>query len=109
LQGPIKIPQPHSTFEEGIIEPAYFMSNWNATQNFPHLEPQQFSQAMQSLNDYSLHIVAAADIAHHLKFDNYNDIVSLSISNLFSNPMHTITIAFAAIVILYLLYTLYIE
>jgi len=40
---------------------------------FPDLEPQQFLQAMQSLNDYGLHIVDAAVIAHHLKFENFND------------------------------------
>jgi hypothetical protein len=94
-------------FEKEIIEPAYFMWNWNTTQIFPDLAPHQFSQAMQSLNDYGLHIVDAADITHHLKFENFNEPVPLSISNLFLNPMHTVTIVFASIMILYFLYKLY--
>ena len=96
------------SFEEEIIEPAYFTWNWNATQIFPDLEPQQFSQAMPSLNDYGLHIVDAADIAHHHKFENFNEPVPLSISNLFSNPIHIVTIVFASIMILYFLYQLYV-
>ena len=56
------------SYEEEVTEPTYFNWNWNATQIFPDLEPAQFTQAMQSLNDYGLHIVDAADIAHHLKF-----------------------------------------
>ena len=96
------------SFEEEIVEPTYFTWNWNATQIFPDLEPQQFSLAMQSLNDYGLHIVDAADIAHHLKFENFNEPVPLSISNLFSNPMHTVTIVLASIMILCLLYKLYV-
>ena len=92
------------SFEEEIVEPTYFTWNWNATQIFPDLEPQQFSLAMQSLNDYGLHIVDAADIAHHLKFENFNEPVPFSISNLFSNPMHMVTIVLASLAILYVLY-----
>ena len=82
------------SFEEEIIEPTYFNWNWNTTQIFPDLAPNQFSQAMQSLNDYGLHIVDAADIAHHLKFENFNEPIPLSISNLFTNPMYIVTIVF---------------
>ena len=59
------------SFEEIEIEPTYFNWNWNASQIFPDLAPTQFSQAMQSLQDYGLHIVDTSDIAHHLKFSNF--------------------------------------
>jgi hypothetical protein len=62
---------------------------------------------MQSLNDYGLHIVDAADIAHHLKFENFNDPIPTSITDLFSNPMHSITLILIGIFILYLCYKLY--
>jgi len=62
---------------------------------------------MQSLNDYGLHIVYNADIAHHLKFENFNDPIPTSITDLFTNPMHSITLIFFAIFILYLCYKLY--
>ena len=95
------------TLEEEVIETTHFSWTWNATQIFPDLEPQQFSKAMQSLNDYGLHIVDAADIAHHLKFENFNDPIPTSITDLFSNPMHSISLVFFAIVILFLCYKLY--
>ena len=71
------------------------------------MEPHQFSQAMQSLNDYGLHIVDAADIAHHLKFENFNDPVPLTISNMFSNPLHYVTIAFATMALIFFVYKIY--
>ena len=95
------------SFEEEIIEPTYFNWNWNTTQIFPDLAPNQFSQAMQSLNDYGLHIVDAADIAHHLKFENFNEPIPLSISNLFSNPMHIIILVVSSIMLIYFVYRLY--
>ena len=97
------------SYEEEIIEPTYFNWNWNATNIFPDLEPQQFSKAMQSLNDYGLHIVDATDIAHHLKFENFNEPTPLSIANLFSNPMHYVTLVFAGCFILYLVYRVYLK
>ncbi len=54
------------TLEEIDIEPTYFTWNLNASQIFPDLAPSQFSQAIQSLKDYGIHIVDAADIAHHV-------------------------------------------
>jgi hypothetical protein len=95
------------TLEEEVIETTHFSWTWNATQIFPDLEPQQFSKAMQSLNDYGLHIVDAADIAHHLKFENFNDPIPTSITDLFTNPMHSISLVFFAIAILFLCYKLY--
>ena len=62
---------------------------------------------MQSLNDYGLHIVDAADIAHHLKFENFNEPIPLSISNLLTNPMHIVTIVISSFMILYCIYRLY--
>ena len=56
---------------------------------------------------HGLHIVDAADIANHLKFENFNEPVPFAISNLFSNPMHIVTIVFASIMILYFVYKLY--
>ena len=94
-------------FEEVEIEPTYFTWNWNASQIFPDLAPTQFSQAMQSLKDYGLHIVDAADIAHHLKFANFDGPVPFEISQLFSNPMHYITIIVAIIIIVYFAYKLF--
>jgi hypothetical protein len=62
---------------------------------------------MQLLNDYGLHIGDAANNAHHLKFENFNDPIPTSITDLFSNPMHSITLVFFGIFILYLCYKLY--
>ncbi len=62
---------------------------------------------MQSLNDYGLHIVDAADIAHHLKFEKFNDPIPTSITDLFTNLMHSITLILICIFILYLCYKLY--
>jgi len=95
------------TLEEEVVETTHFSWSWNATQIFPDLQPQQFSKAIQSLNHYGLHIVDAADITHHLKFENFNDPVPTSITDLFSNPMHSITLIFLGIFILYLCYKVY--
>jgi len=73
----------------------------------PDLQPQQLSKPIQSLNDYGLHIVDAADIVHHLKFKNFNKPIPTSITDHFTNPMHCITLVFFGIVILYLYYKLY--
>jgi len=89
------------TLEAEVVETTHFSWTWNATQIFPDLQPQQFSKAIQSLNDYGLHIVDAADIAHRLRFENFNDRVPTSITDLFSNPMHSITLIFLGIFILY--------
>jgi hypothetical protein len=95
------------TLEEEVIETTHFTWTWNATQISPDLQPQQFSKAIQLLNDYRLHIVDAADIAHHFKFENFNEPIPTSITDLFSNPMHSITLVFFGIVILFLCYKLY--
>jgi hypothetical protein len=94
--------------EEIQINPTYFNWNWNASQIFPAMEPHQFSQAMQALQDFGLHIVDAADIAHHLKFANFSDPTPKSISDLFVNPLHyvnVIVILFMICAIIYILYT----
>jgi len=96
-----------NTFEEEVIETTHFSWTWNASQIFPDLEPQQFSQAMQYLNDYGLHIVDAADIAHHLRFENFNEPISTSITDLFTNWMHSISLVLFGVVILFLCYKLY--
>ena len=95
------------SFEEIEIEPTYFNWNWNASQIFPELAPTQFSQAMQSLQDYGLHIVDAADIAHHLKFSNFNEPIPFEIAQLFNNPMHYVTIILSGIMIVYFVYKLF--
>jgi len=95
------------TFEEEVIETTHFTWTWNATQIFPDLQPQQFSIAIQSLNDYGLHIVDAADIAHHLKFENFNEPIPTSITDLFTNPMHSITLLLIGLLILFVCYELY--
>jgi hypothetical protein len=93
--------------EEVEIEPTYFTWNWNASQIFPDLAPAQFSQAMQSLKDYGLHIVDAADIAHHLKFANFSVPIPWDIAQVFNNPMHIVTIVISCIIILFLVYKLF--
>ena len=95
------------SFEEIEIEPTYFTWNWNASQIFPDLEPTQFSQAMQSLQDYGLHIVDASDIAHHLKFSNFNEPIPFEIAQLFNNPMHYVTIILSGIMIVYFVYKIF--
>jgi hypothetical protein len=93
--------------EEVEIEPTYFTWNWNASQIFPDLAPTQFSQAMQSLKDYGLHIVDAADIAHHLKFANFNEPIPWDIAQVFNNPMHIVTIVISCIIIIFLVYKIF--
>jgi hypothetical protein len=94
------------SLEEIDIEPTYFTWNWNASQIFPDLAPSQFSQAMQSLRDFGLHIVDAADIAHHLKFNNFNEPIPFEISSIFYNPMHIVTVVISIIIIVYFMYKL---
>jgi hypothetical protein len=95
------------TLEEIEMTPTYFTWNWNASQIFPDLAPSQFSEAMQSLRDYGLHIVDAADIAHHLKFANFNDPTPKNISELFANPLHYLSIIVVFIVIVISTYLIY--
>jgi hypothetical protein len=85
------------SWEEIEINPTYFTWNWNASEIFPDLAPNQFLKAMQSLNNYGLHIVDAADISHHLKFANFEDPTPKNITELFSNPLHYISIIIALI------------
>jgi hypothetical protein len=94
------------SLKEIDVEPTYFTWNWNASQIFPDLAPSQFSQAMQSLRDFGLHIVDAADIAHYLKFNNFNQPVPFEISSIFYNPMHIVTVVISIIIIIYLMYKL---
>jgi hypothetical protein len=93
--------------EEVQINPTYFNWNWNASQIFPAMEPHQFSQAMQALQDFGLHIVDAADIAHHLKFVNFTDPTPQDISDLFKNPLHYVTMIIVFIMICTVLYIIY--
>ena len=62
---------------------------------------------MQSLQDFWLHIVDAADIAHHLKFANFNEPIPFEIAQLFKNPMHYVTIILSGIIISYFVYKLF--
>ena len=62
---------------------------------------------MQSLKDYCLHIVFASDIAHHLKFSNCNEPISFQIAQLFTNPMHYVTLVLSGIIIVYFAYKLF--
>ena len=55
----------------------------------------QFSAAMQSLHNYSLHVVEASDIIHHFKFDNFDSTVPDSITKLFTNPFNYLSIIIA--------------
>ena len=95
------------TFEELEIDPTYFSWNWNASAIFPDLEQHQFSKAMQSLQDYGLHIVDAADIAHHLKFSNFNQPIPQDIAAIFSNPFHSVTVIIAIIICVLVVYSMY--
>jgi hypothetical protein len=65
------------------------------------------TKAMQLLNDYGLHNVDAADITHHLKFENFNDPIPTSITDLFTNPMHSITYISRHFHLVFVLQTLY--
>ena len=93
--------------EETQIEPTYFNWSWNASNIFPAMEPHQFSEAMQALQDFGLHIVDAADIAHHLKFVNFSDPTPKDIASMFSNPLHYITMFIVFIMICGVCYMLY--
>jgi hypothetical protein len=93
--------------EELEIEPTYFNWNWDASQIFPAMEPHQFSQAMQALQEFGLHIVDAADIAHHLKFVNFNDPTPTDITAIVQNPMHIVTICIVFIMICAIVYIIY--
>ena len=86
------------------ITPTYFNWNWDASKIFPDLAPNQFSDAMQSLQNYGLHIVDAANIAHHLKFANFNEPTPKSILDLFDNPLHYVSVIIAFIIVIIGLY-----
>jgi hypothetical protein len=51
--------------------------------------------------------VDAADIAHHLKFANFNEPIPFEIAQLFKNPMHYVTIILSGIIIFYFVYKLF--
>jgi len=63
---------------------------------------------MQLLNNYGLHIADTANIAHYLKFENFNDPIPTSFSDLFTNPVHSVTLIILGILMLNLCYKLYI-
>ncbi len=62
---------------------------------------------MQSLKDYGLHILDAANIAHHLKFPNFNKPSPWDIAQVFNNPMHIVAIEISCVIILFLVYKLF--
>ena len=94
----------YAEHEDKITMPGlHFTWAWNASTLFHSAFKIQFSAALQSLHDYGLHIVKAADIAHHLKLDSFNDAIQSDITNLFSNPFDygSIIIAFIIQIIVF--------
>ena len=71
------------TDEQTAVNPTFFTSTWNVSTIFPNTSPGQFSEALQSLHDYGLHIVDAADIAGHLKTSS-----AQSTTAHFTNPLN---------------------
>ena len=70
----------YAEHKDEITMPAlHFTWAWNASALFPSSTKVQFSAALQSLPDYGLHVLEAADIAHHLKFETFNDPIPASI------------------------------
>jgi hypothetical protein len=95
------------SIEEITITPTHFTWTWNASQIFPALKENEFAYALQSLRDYGLHVVDAADIAHHLKFSNFQDSIPSDITNLMTNPFNYMTTIIVFIIIGIILYVLY--
>ena len=92
----------YAEHEESVtIEPLHFTWAWNISAIFPDIPKSEFSQALQSLHEYGLHVVEATDIAHHLKFNDFSDNIPTSISRLFTNPFNYVSgfLAFGAIII----------
>ena len=53
----------------------YFTWALKASALFPSATKDSFSAALNSPNDYGLHVVEAADITHHLKFNSFNEAI----------------------------------
>ena len=86
--------------EETItLEPMHYTWTWNASTLFPEISADQFSTALQSLHEYGLHVVEASDIAHHLKFANFNVDTPDQITALFTNPFNYMSIFLTLIAI----------
>ena len=96
----------YSEKEDSITTPGiHFTWSWNVSALFPEMTSVTFSKALTDLNDFGLHVVEAADIAHQLKFASFNDNAPLSITNLFSNPFNYIIVF---IVVASLMCTIYV-
>ena len=49
----------------------------------------------------------ASNIARHLKFSNFNEPIPFEIAQLFTNPMHYVTIVLLGIMIIYFVYKIF--
>jgi hypothetical protein len=94
--------------EETItIEPMHYTWNWNASALFPEISSDQFSTALQSLHEYGLHVVESSDIAHHLKFANFDMDIPDRITSMFTNPFNYVSIILVLVGISLALYFAY--
>ena len=89
------------------IEPIHYTWAWNVSAIFPDVPVSQVFATMQSLHDYSLHVVEASDIIHHLKFDNFNANILDSITKLFTNPLNYVSLILGSLAVCVALYFLY--
>ena len=86
--------------DEITMSPMHFSWSWNASTLFSHTTQVKFSAALQSLQDYGLHVVDAADIAHHLKFNSFTDDIPSDITSLFSKPFNILSIILTLLIII---------
>ena len=88
--------------DEITMSAMHFSWSWNASTLFSHTSKVQFSAALQSLQDDGLHVVDAADIAHHLKFNAFTDAIPSDITTLFTNPFNILSIILTLLIIIIL-------
>ena len=81
----------------------YFTWAWNASTLFSSSTKIQFSAALQSLHNFGLHVVEAAYIAHHFKFESFNDPTPANITKMFSNPFNILSIILTLTIIILIL------
>ena len=98
----------YAEHEDEITVPGiHFHWAWNASALFPDVTQASFTAALNSLIDYGLHVVEAADIAHQLKFVNFTDNTPAAYTDMFSHPMHIVVIIISCLIICMILYVCY--
>jgi hypothetical protein len=93
--------------DTAVIETKAFSWNWNLEALFPMVNPEQFSTALNSLQEYGRHVVDAADIAHHLKLQNFQHDIPANMLSSLRNPMHYFSLVVMILIAVCIIFWVY--